>query len=179
MLLIVIVFITVSSVGVAHANPQFFARSAQSASATSSPTTIQNADATSTLFVYDSYNLANGSTVFTKPQDSVLLLQTAATSTTPVLNVTREYSQDGGSQDCTVNQLACDWYSDNLMSTVASTPGVSINLANMFTVTGTNGTTTKITSVATPTRYVRIRIKAVGGPMTVWGQLIPNKEIAQ
>lgn len=162
--------------GVARANPSVFSRTAQTTTATSTATTVYTVAATSTSVVYDSYNLANTSTLFTKSTDAVLLIQVGATSTTPVVYYTAEYAQEPISgQDCAVTQTACDWYADQISAPLAGAV-TSLNFPKLFTVTGLNGTTTKAAYLPTPTRYVRIRVWTTGAQANVWMQIVPNKE---
>lgn len=179
-LLVLAIVVAVTGARVASANVEFFARTAQTATATTSPLFLQAATATSTAVVYDSYAQNSSAPANTKPWDGVLLIQVGATSTTPVLNITVEYSQDGtqangASYDCTVNQAGCDWYSDSVVSPVAGT-AVSLNFPKLYTLTGINGTSTRAIYLPTPTRYARVRVQAVGGPMNVWAQVVPAKE---
>lgn len=148
---------------VANANPSFFALGTASSTATTSPTLMQAATATTTILTYDSY--AQG--IPTKTTNAALLVQFAGTNT-PVLNLSYQFSQDG-----------IDWYDDNYTQSSTGYPVNSVTQANILTWTSNNATTSKIFSMPTPTRYTRVNAKLTTAPGSVWMQPVPNKERAE
>lgn len=142
-----------------RANPSDLNTTSTSA-ATTSPTYIIPGTATSTL-TYDSYNDGIGDP--NASESAVLLLQTAASSTSSVFTVALQYSQNG-----------IDWYQDNLMATTTST---NIGTAQTYTFTAAGTATTgRAITVPTPTRYVRAVTSVAGANAAVWGQIVAKKQ---
>lgn len=163
-----------ASATVAYANPSFFAPQAMTATATSSPAFLTAGVATSTV-VYDSFNL-NGTNqpVASDPtaaDEATLLLQFTGSSTSAVLNVNIEYSNDN-----------VDWYQDNLEATTSGP--FSITQPDTYTWTYAasqiGGVTVarvgKAISLVTPTRYTRAVISTTGANGSVWVQFVPKKQ---
>ncbi len=179
-------------------NPGYFAPLAQTSPATTTPVFISIGTATTTI-VYDSYS-KNGSGQGGQGQynpdttdSATLALQFAATSTSSVLGWRFEYA-DSGSVDCFMNPAGCDWYSDNLVASPAtSTPNINTTNPNSYTwqfasstsmcdstaSIATNNRGCKLINVSTPTRYVRVVLYTSGANGTVWGKFIPKKQQSQ
>lgn len=178
------IFVFLGLAGVAFANPLFFASSASTSTATTTPVYLAQATAiaTTTGPVYDSYEV-NGvvqqnQSVVNAPNTVSLAIQFTGSSTASVLGWRYEYSQD-----------AVDWYSDDLFVKQTTASSTDISLGNTQTWTfasstvgaqpasATNNLSSKIVTVAVPTRYVRavfyILSSTRGG---VWATFIPLKE---
>lgn len=169
-------------VGVVHANPSYFAPQAKTALATTSPAYILPGTATSTV-TYDSFN-TDGTNESSGPQNPIaansatLLVQFTASSTSSVLNVAIERSDDG-----------IDWYQDNLSALATTTPAQNIGVPTSYTwtyATSTIGGVVNPTNrlgkslfIQTPTRYTRAVFTAVGANSAVWAQFVPTKEAAE
>lgn len=150
-------------VRISHANPAAFSTGVQTAAATTSPAYMGIGTGTSTL-TYNSSISGNP----LKPDSSALLIQFAASSTSAVLNISIQYSQDG-----------IDWYNDNISNNVATTTiPINLSVASSYTwkAAGT-ATTGVIINVPTPTRYVRAVSSLTGAAGAVWEQFVPNKQI--
>lgn len=133
--------------------------------------------ATSTL-LYDTYcvggtnqpNTGNTNTT----NSLALLTQLTASSTSSVLNMAVEYSQDG-----------VDWYQDdNIFATTTNTNIQSPNsltwpyaVSNVGGVPNTGNRLGKVVRIYTPTRYVRVVYTITGANAGVWGELLPQKEV--
>lgn len=142
------------------AAPDF--NSVSTAAATTSLTYITPGTATTTL-TYDS--------LFTGSDQAVLLTQLTASSTSSVLNITAQYSQDG-----------IDWYGDNLIESVnsTSTPAKSIQVGNTYTwLAASTALTSKAIFIPTPTRFTRIQYSMTGAAGGVWGQMVAKKQQPQ
>lgn len=159
--------------GSAYAMPSYIAPTAQTATATSSVAFLVSGTATSTL-TYDTYTGGNNYIA----DKAVLAIQFAGSSTSAVLGVNLEYSQDG-----------IDWYKDNLSSLSTTTRGMYLQPANSYTwtfasstvggiaATVANGaTSTKALLIETPLRYVRAIFSISGANGAIWGQIIPIKQ---
>lgn len=158
---------------IAKANPLYFTPTVQTATATTSPSLLQAATATTTVLYYDSYA---GGTI-TRSGDSALLVQFAATSTSAILNLSREYSQGFAGVNCVTTPLACDWYADSLSVSSTGFPSPVITLSNIYTWgVPAAATSSRIMALPIPTRYVRINAKLAGAPGSVWAQIVPTKE---
>lgn len=142
---------------ISNANPLYFPPTAQSATATSSVTYFATGTATSTVVSRDSYS--TGQPFAT--DKGTLLIQMVASSTSSVLNLTYEYSQDG-----------IDWYSDNLTTTSGANT-ISLPTTYAWTAAGT-ATSSKALSLPMPTRYVRVRASVSGAAAGVWMQIVPQ-----
>lgn len=161
-LLLAIAVIFLIPVGLAHANPLRFPATAQSAAATTTVTYLTSSTATTTLFTYDTYANGGGTQATDK---AVLNVQLAASSTSSVLDVTVEHSQDD-----------IDWYQDEL--SVPSSAGLqTITVPNSFvwTAAGT-ATSSKAVLVPTPERYLRVKASISGASGAVWAQLVGQKQ---
>lgn len=147
----------------AHANPLFFFPVTQSAAATSTLTILANgASATSTAV--DSYGIPGQPLALNK---GTLLIQDTASSTSSVLNIAFQYSNDN-----------LDWYSDDLTSQTATTTGaINVSAANSFNWTAA-GTVTALKSltVSFPTRYVRAIFTESGAAAGIWWEFVPQRE---
>ncbi len=164
----------------AQANPLFFPVTAQTSSATSSPTYMTAGNSTTTL-TYDTYTSGNT----TGAASAALLLQLVASSTSSILDTNLEYSQDG-----------VDWYQDAGMfnpSFSTTTKPFDISIVNKYryiwngtqsglpAVVLTTGTTTRAIALRTPMRYVRavFTLPADSAAGAVWAQFVPIKERAE
>lgn len=156
------------------ANPSWFPQTAQTATATTSPALFQALTATTTVVTYDSF-YQNSTGVTTKAASAALLLQLSATSTVQ-FNIAVQYSPGLAGTDCIATPLACDWYDDNLAINSTSYPYPVISFGNVKVFSVSNASSTKMVSLETPTRYVRVQAKVSGGPGSVWAQVVPNKE---
>lgn len=187
---------TLASVGllsfvfIAHANPSALVKGVSTSTATTTANYF-TVTATSTL-AFDAFQIAGTQPSSNKFDTSTIGIQFTASSTTSVLNWRYEYAIDQAGVDCSVNQLACDWYSDELVTyTNASTtqnmnvPKVyawtfasSTNLCNSSTVFGTNTRGCMLVSVPTPTRYVRVVFYLAQGSTNgaVWASTVPTRE---
>lgn len=142
----------------AHASAPDFNQTS-TAAATTTLSYIGIGTGTTTL-AYDS--------MFTGSDSAVLLTQFTASSTSSVLNIGVEYSQDG-----------IDWYSDDLLTSLNSTttPIKSIQVANTYswTAAGT-ARTSKAIEIPTPTRYMRATYSMTGAAGAVWGSIVSKKQ---
>lgn len=170
--------IVLSSSKKAEANPLFFPPSATTNSAAStSPVFMLAATATTTVIYYDTfYQTTTGAN--TKAIDAALLLRLAATSTSAVFNVVYEYAHKTPGYDCTATPTFCEWYQDNYTQSSTGYPSAADLTFENFKIIRTlaAGTSTKIFSVPTPTRYVRVNVKLTGAPGNAWGEIVPSKE---
>lgn len=171
---------------IAYANPFQFGSSAQTAAATSSPVYLINGVSTTTTPLYDTFevngtNQTNrGNTYVTN--EATVLVQFNGSSTSAVLKIAPEYSQDG-----------TDWYENNVGVLATSTNTTNLNQPVAFTITAASSTiggvgqfslsgaatTTKAFTIKTPLRYVRLVISVSGARGAVWAQIVPLKEIKQ
>lgn len=150
----------------------FFAYSAKANPSDFSVTKSATATTTETF-------IASGATVIGTPYDSfngdpnaadssVLLVQFSASSTSSVLGIKVQYSQDG-----------IDWYDDNLLESTnsTSTPAYSMQVANSYTWTAA-GTATAFKAITepTPTRFTREVYTMAGANGSVWTSRIVKKE---
>ncbi len=150
----------------AYANPFSLTVTTQTATATSTVSQVVAGVATTTL-AYDAYATYGQ---YTAAEGATLLIQTQASSTASVVNLTFEYSQDG-----------IDWYSDNLNYRNGSTTiPYSINTPNSFTF-GASSTSRALRAVffATPVRYTRAVISATASSSFVWAQIVPLKQVKE
>lgn len=163
-----------------HANPLFFAPAAMTATATSTPSYMTQGTATSTI-TYDSYNLVGtNQPVVSDPTgaaDAALEVQFIASSTSSVLNIAIERSDDN-----------LDWYQDEYSFPVSTSTIGSSNINSPFSFSWTFASSTvggqpnsgnrigKILYVATPTRYTRAVFTLTGTPGAVWAKFTPTKQ---
>lgn len=182
--------------GIVFANTSFFASSASTSTATTTPTYLvsSSAIATTTLPVYDSTESTGTNQVNTGQnwaQDTQSLeIQFTASSTSSVLGWYYEYADGLDGVNCAAVSTNCDWYSDSLVAKSASTtPGTSLTLNNSYTWTfasttvgGTGATgnrSMKIVTVPTPTRYTRVVFyctSAATANCAVWARFLPKKQ---
>lgn len=158
-----VLFLSIFAVaGLAHANPFYLLPTVQTATATSSVSFMNAGNATTTLTL-DAYSSGGP-----KADDrATLFVQNAASSTSSILNIAIQYSQD-----------SIDWYSDN-MSVASSSNPLQIQTANTYTWTAAGtATSSKALVVMTPVRYVRavftVPIGAAAG--AVWAQFVPEEQ---
>ena len=149
---------------IASANPLEFVPTVQTSSVGTSTTALVSPAATSTL-TFDTYSAGRP-----KPSEgATLLLQSTASSTSSVLNIAFEYSQDG-----------IDWYQDNLINTFSTSSVISISQINSYSwVAATTARTSKAISLRTPTRFVRAVIGGSGATSSVWAQIVPVRQISE
>lgn len=143
-----------------HANPLFFVPTTQFSAATTSPAYL-SVGGTSTTTSFDSYATGQPLAI----NKGVLLIQNTASSTSSVLGIAVQYSQDN-----------IDWYQDNLP--IATTTALSnISTANTYTWTA-QGTAVSLKAIALnfPTRYVRVVFTSTGAAGAVWWQFVPQRE---
>lgn len=142
------------------AAPDFNVTSTAAATTTASFIT---AGVSTTTLTYDS--------LFTASDKAVLLTQFAASSTSSVLNIGVQYSQNG-----------IDWFDDELLESVnsTSTPVKSIQVANTYswTAVGT-ATSSKAIYIPTPARFTRVQYSMTGANGAVWGAMVAKKQQPQ
>lgn len=145
---------------VAHANPLQFVPTVQTATATTTRAYLTTATTATTTF--DSFTpggqikAANNATFF---------LQVEASSTSSIIGVKFQYSQDG-----------VDWYEDNI-SLAATTTVTNIQTPHSYTWPAqTVATSSRAFTVPTPTRYVRAVVSTTGASASIWNQFIPLRE---
>jgi hypothetical protein len=144
---------------ISHANPLQFVPTTQLATATTSVAyLVSGGSATTTTF--DAY--AQGQPLAI--DKGVLLLQNAASSTSSVLDVSVQYSNDN-----------IDWYSDQLLA--PTTTAMDISVANTYHWKATaTATTSKAITLSFPTRYVRVVYSASGAAGAIWWQFVPQRQ---
>lgn len=107
-------------------------------------------------------------TLFNGSDSAVLLTQFTASSTSSVLNMNVQYSQDG-----------IDWYADDLIDSINSTttPNKSIQVVNTYSwiALGTTVANRAIT-IPTPTRYTRVQYSITGAAGAIWGSMVAKKQ---
>lgn len=158
---------------VAKANPSYFSPTIVSAIATSTVSFLTPGTGTTTL-QYDTYNTGNTY----KTNTAALLTQFTGSSTSAILGISFEYSQDG-----------IDWYKNyvidpNGQSTTTPSitfgPPSSISWKYATVVIGSStvatATSTAVITVPTPTRFVRAVYSMTGANGAIWDEWVPNKE---
>lgn len=163
-----ILFIAVASVFLAfvytvRANPSDLNLS--NAVATTTVTYLTAAGA-STTETYDSYGGGVGEP--NASEKAVLFTNFAASSTSSVLAIKVQYSQNG-----------IDWFDDNLMESTNSTttPLYNLGTSNSYTWTAIGtATSSKTITIPTPTRYVRAVYSVTGANAAVYKVIIAKKE---
>lgn len=169
--------LALGTVNFAHANPGGFPPGAKTANATTTVAYVGIGLATSTV-TYDAYNISGTNEpttgVVSDTDSASLLVQFAGSSTSAVLNISYEFSQDG-----------IDWYRDSTSISTSTIPE-NVNLANSLSwtftgtpsggIAGTVATTSRIFTVLTPTRYVRAVFSLTGAAGAVWAQFVPKKQ---
>lgn len=175
-----------AGIGVASANPSYFAPRAQTAVATTTPTYMTPGTGTTTTPVYDSYSIAGTQETSSQTTQTInttdsaeLLIQFTASSTSSKLLMNLEYSVDG-----------VDWYQDTstnvqgyatttLPIPIGNVPQYTWNFASstlgQLAPTNTNRDTRAV-SIPVPTRYVRAVFTCTGAGCGVWAQFIPKKQ---
>lgn len=141
-----------------HANPFQFVPTVQTATATTSPAFIGVGTGTTTL-IYDSFTQGQ----IKAADKGVLLLQTAASSTSSVYAVSVSYSQDG-----------IDYYQDNTIATTTVT-NVGTAQSYVFTAAGT-ATSSRALPLSFPTRFVKVTTSMTGAAGTAWEQILPQRQ---
>jgi hypothetical protein len=146
----------------AKANALFFLPTVQTATATTTAAFIGVGTGTTTLS-FDAY--ANGAT--RAANYATLFTQFAASSTSSLLTITPQYSQDG-----------VDWYSDSTL--IATSSVTAIQTANTYTwLAATTATSSRAIVIKTPTRYTRVQYSLTGAAGAVWAQIVPAREVIQ
>lgn len=147
----------------AHASTLQFTPQVQSAVATTTLTFIASGGSATTTAL-DAFAQGQIRAI----DQGVLLWQNTASSTSTVVGVTTQYSQDG-----------IDWYSDDLsLPTLATTSQpFSINTPVSFTLKAA-GTAVALhaTLVRFPTRFIREVFSVTGAADAIWWQFIPLRQ---
>lgn len=143
----------------AHANPFQFVPTVQTALATTSPAYLAPGTATSTL-IYDSFTQGQ----IKAADKGVLLLQTAASSTSSVYTIAVSYSQDG-----------IDYYQDNTLLATSTITNVGTAQTFTFTAAGT-ATTSRAIPLTFPTRFVKVTASITGAAGAAWQQILPQRQ---
>lgn len=158
---LIALFILVGVVGVAKANPIFFPPSVQTDNVATSTRAAATVTGPAVTLTFDAYGAGQPKA----GEGAVLLLQQTASSSSAVLGITFQYSQDG-----------IDWYGDAYkLSTTTST--ISINqVKNYVWAPGTTAISLRAIDLYTPTRYVRASITTTVGTSSVWAQIISEKQ---
>lgn len=178
--------------GIVYANPSLLAKGVSTSTATSTPSYFA-VNATSTL-AFDAFQVAGTQPSSNKIDSATIAVQLNATNTTTNLNWRYEYAVDQAGVDCSVTQLACDWYSDNLITNTNATTTQNVDQSVPFThswkfSSSTDFCTTadaiatrnrgcKLINVPTPTRYVRIVFFLAPGSAngSMWATFVPTRE---
>ncbi len=168
-----------------HANPTSFLATVQTGTATTSAVYIVPGTATSTLGVFDSYSQG----IPRATDVAYLNTQFAGSSTASILAINVEYSQGAPGLDCVASPLSCDWYKDNLNSLATSSAINPLNTTTSYSWTfasstvggialtnANSATSTKVISIQTPLRYLRVIYSVTGGNAAVWGQIVPRRQ---
>jgi hypothetical protein len=159
--------------GSVYAMPSYIAPTVQTATATTSPVFLVDGTSTSTL-TYDTYTGGNNYLA----DKAVLAMQFAGSSTSAVLGINLEYSQDG-----------IDWYQNDLNSGATTTRAINLQprtsyswtfasttIGGILPTTTNTATSTKVLFIDTPLRYVRAVFSISGANGAIWGQIIPIKQ---
>lgn len=191
-----VVVVSFLFVGVAYANSLFFATTAKTNNATTSPTFLVRGTtfATTTLPIYDSFEISGTNQINTsqpQPAQTVALeVQFTASSTASVLQWYYEYA-DREIIDCGAFPSSCDWYSDNLISENRLSTSTTIDVSTPYTQKWTfasstvggvaagvsNNRDTKVFNVRVPTRYVRVVFYCPSASNCgVWAKWVPIKQ---
>lgn len=155
----------IGSVNKVGANPLSYVPIAATATATTTQTMV-GTNATST-YTYDAYAAAGQA----RPSlGASLLLQETASSTSAVLAINFQYSEDG-----------IDWYEDTYDLSVATTSvpvNIKVNRTYVWTP-GTTATSLRIIKINTPVRYTRVNFAATVATSSIWAHFVPFREIAE
>lgn len=147
----------------AHANPSDLNLSNTTATTTVSYLTAAGASTTET---YDTYQGGVGDP--NASESAVLFTQYAASSSSAILAIRIQYSQNG-----------IDWYDDNLTASTlgTTTQPYNVGVANSFTWAAVNtATSSKAITIPTPTRFVRASYSVTGANAAVYKVIIAKKE---
>lgn len=148
-----------------HAQRLQFVPSTQSAVATTTLTFIP-IGGSATTSAFDSFAQGQIAAI----DQGTFLMQNVASSTSAVVTITTQYSQDG-----------IDWYSDELALPVTATTTQAYNIGSpvsyIFTAAST-ATSSKAVRLNFPTRYIREVITAAGAQDGIWYQFIPQRQAA-
>lgn len=173
-------------------NISYFAPTAASATATSSPQFLVNnnsTQSTSTPVVYDSYGIdgTNQSGQIVNATDYVTLLEYVVASSTSSVFVTNvEYSDGVVGVSCVSTPNACDWYANNLETYAAG--AIAIATPNTYTYTYASTTPgggavvagsnrgSKAIGLKVPTRYIRAYVTISGANGSVYLKWQPKKQ---
>ena len=154
----------------ARANPSYVPQTAQTATATTSPTTMGTGLATTTL-TYDSYTQGS-----TNKSDVVTLFQQVTASTSAaIIDYTVEYSNDG------IDYFGQDALPSSFAAGQATFFHSTSTPTNRWQAGSTLASTTRKATVYTlPTRFVRFTFTNPVGESSVnlqlWAQVVPTKE---
>lgn len=162
---------------VAHANQSFFASGVTThGAASTSPAYMTPGTGTSTTPVYDAYAQTCGGGRTSKADQAGLLVQFNGSSTSAVLSLAVEYSQDG-----------VDWYRNFVIDPAQAGTTTPLSVVSPFAISwkyaaavlggaGVSGTSTAAFAVPTPFRYTRVVASITGANGAAWMQLVPVKE---
>lgn len=145
----------------AQANVFIFPPTIMTATATSTLANIAPGVGTTTL-LYDSYN--TGQPFAT--ENAVLMVLDTASSTSSVLKVALQYSQNG-----------LDWYNDDI-NVVATSSLQTFNTYTYTAVSTTASTSGFAIPVLTPTRYVRVIFSSTGATNSIFAQITPRRQLS-
>lgn len=167
--------VLLSFAAVTFANPFYTGMKAKTSTATTTLAYLNAGTATSTL-VYDSYeqsgtNETNSGNI-TIPNTVALAIQGVGSSTSAVLNVTCEFSDDN-----------VDWYQNEIFPATSTGP-IVINTPVSFTYTNASSTIggvvatgfKKLVQCPVPLRFVRAIIGNTGAGVGIWAAFIPTKQ---
>ena len=141
-------------VGIAFANPTYYSNISRTATATTTVSYMTPGVGTTSL-VYDTYDPSIGTN--RAADDLALLIQFTASSTSSILNINLEYSNDGvdyyqnrmGDKATTTARAALSPIDSFEWKFSSSTPGLG-------GVPSNNNRDNRIVSVHSPTRFVRV-----------------------
>jgi len=167
-LIAIVALIVAISYGVhqTKANVFIFPPSPATATATSTYANIGIGVGTTTL-LYDAY--ASGQTFAT--EGATVLVIDSATTTAAVLNISLQYSQQGG-----------DWYADdiNLISTTTGSYPISLSTPVSYQFKPAGSSTTMFAfPIMTPTRYVRAVFSSTGATSSIFARIVPIRQQVQ
>lgn len=178
--------------GIVYANPSAFVKGVATSTSTSTPTYF--AITATTTLAFDAFQLAGTQPSSNKVDTATIGIQLTATSTATVLTWRYEFAIDQAGVDCSVTQTACDWYSDNLISSTNATTTQNIDNSVPFTHTWKFSSSTdycsssqfvasssrgcKLIVVPTPTRYIRVVFYLAPGSANgaIYAALVPTRE---
>lgn len=169
---------------IAHANPFYVGYSAKTATATSTQAYLTTGTAATSTVIYDSYeqfgtNQTNSANL-TLPNTVAVLLNGVASSTSSVVTVICEYSDNYNGT--TGNG---DWYQNELLPATSTIPvGIGAPMAYSFvfapaTVGGIllpNNRFQKVVTCPVPLRFVRTVVSVTGANASIYTAIIPTKQ---